>query len=208
MTPQAVPSDKGTIPQAVRLNPSLSERVLATTSLQYRALNDANQGPPPSGLSHLQVLIPIINPTGESNSPAVIVGIEPQSTIGDTPTHSIIHRWETVESRENLHSAFEQMGHRNNASSDPSNETVLRKLDPIITSKVIVGMHTMHVGKTVVITFADGLVEYRDRFTFEEIWTTEDLDRVMHLKQVGWSFKDIGPCKHRFGFDGNLALLT
>lgn len=72
----------------------------------------------------------------------------------------------------------------------------LNKAEPIILNKAVIGFHSIHFGKVLVLTFSDGTVEYRDRFTFQELYTDEDMSKVMNLRQVGWTFTDNGPCKH------------
>jgi mediator of RNA polymerase II transcription subunit 16 len=68
--------------------------------------------------------------------------------------------------------------------------TKLRKLEPIIMNKTLIRVQTMHFGRTMILNFSDGSVEYRDRFTCEELYNTEDLNQITHLRQVGWEFPE------------------
>lgn len=108
---------------------------------------------------------------------------------------SVLDRWEAVEERRGLHSAFEQLGSRKTGtSSELPNAIGLRKLESIVINKVIVGFHAIQLGKALLLTMSDGTVEYRDRYSFDELYTTEDLTKVMNLRQVGWNFPQDGPC--------------
>jgi mediator of RNA polymerase II transcription subunit 16 len=72
--------------------------------------------------------------------------------------------------------------------------TRLRKLDPVVIPKVIVSMHTMQLGKVICFVFADGTVQYRDRFTMAELYAEQNSNSIMSLHQVGFQFTDETPC--------------
>jgi mediator of RNA polymerase II transcription subunit 16 len=152
-------------------------------------------------LSHLHVLPSIMDNTGKSIVPPTIVAIRTRSpTPGSYQVaQTIIDRWEAVSSpQQNLHQAFEQLGNRENKTTDPTDQTAptkLRKLEPITLNKMVINFQSTQFGKVLVLTMADGTVEYRDRYTFEEMYTTEDFDKVMNLRQVGWAFDGEGPCQ-------------
>lgn len=73
--------------------------------------------------------------------------------------------------------------------------TRLRKLEPIIINKVVVNIQTMQFGKVICIAFSDGSVEYRDRSTMDEIYNETNLERIMTLNQIGFTFAEDLPCK-------------
>lgn len=52
----------------------------------------------------------------------------------------------------------------------------------------------MQFGKIVCMAFSDGTIEYRDRFTMQETYNETNLDRVMTLNQVGFTFAEELPC--------------
>ncbi|PHH87861.1 hypothetical protein CDD83_8302 [Cordyceps sp. RAO-2017] len=173
-------SDKNSMPQNARLNPALVETHLASTSWLPNGSVEANQDASATELSQLHVLPSLMDNTAGSYQTA----------------QSILDRWEAVEERQALHSAFEQLGSRRNSiSSDLPNATVLRKLESIVINKVVIGFQAIQFGKVLLLTMSDGSVEYRDRFTFDELYATEDLSKVMNLRQVGWTFSDDGPCQ-------------
>lgn len=191
-------SDKTNTQQAKILNPSLVEKHLATTSWLQGGASDASHDAYMAELSHLEVLPSLVDNTGKNTVPPMVVAIRSRApSDGSYQTaQSILDRWEAVEQRQNLHPAFEQLGNRRNSiSSEVPNGMQLRKIDPIIINKVVIGFHSINFGKVLVLAFADGSVEHRDRFTFEELYTTEDTTKVMSLRQVGWAFADEGPCQ-------------
>ncbi|KAH7171053.1 mediator complex, subunit Med16 [Dactylonectria macrodidyma] len=191
-------SDKNNPPQAKFLNPSLVERHLSATSWLQLEGNDGSNDANMSELSHLEVLPSLMDHTGKNTAPPMVVAIRSRAPSDGSyqMAQSILDRWEAIEHRQNLHNGFEQLGNRRNSiTSEGPNGMQLRKLDPIIFNKIVIGLHIVNFGKALVLAFADGSVEHRDRFTFEELYTTEDRAKVMNLRQAGWTFADEGPCQ-------------
>lgn len=191
-------AEKSSLPQNTRLSPSLIDKHLATTSWLQSQPTDADHDASMAELSQLHVLPSTLDSTGKNTAPPVIVAVRSRApNDGSYQTaETILDRWEAVEQRQNLPPAFAQLGtRRNSVPSELPTTTSLRKLQPVIIDKVLVGFQTVQFGKFLLLTFADGTVEYRDRFTFEEVYTAEDTDKVMNLRQVGWTFMDNGPCK-------------
>jgi mediator of RNA polymerase II transcription subunit 16 len=62
-------------------------------------------------------------------------------------------------------------------------------------NKTVIATHLINLGKVVCFAYSDSSVEYRDRGTMNEIWTDRDLDRVMHLSQIGFSYLEDEPCE-------------
>lgn len=191
--------DKNPLPQNARLSPSLVEKHLAATTWLQTGSRDASNDISMAELSHLHVLPSIMDNTGKSIVPPTIVAIRTRSpTPGSYQVaQTVIDRWEAVsEPRQNLHPAFEQLGNRRNSdATEQTAPTRLRKLEPIVLNKMVINFQSIQFGKVLVLTMADGTVEYRDRYTFEEIYATEDTDKVMNLRQVGWTFGGEGPCQ-------------
>ncbi|RDA83029.1 hypothetical protein CP532_6884 [Ophiocordyceps camponoti-leonardi (nom. inval.)] len=191
-------SDKSAQLQNPRLSPKLDETHLAYASWLHSGPNEPNHDPSVAALSYLHVLPSMLDNTGKSTVPPVIVTIRSRAAEeGSFETAlSILDRWEAVEERQTVPAAFEQLGNRRHGlSSDLPSLTRLRKLEPIIINKVVIGLQTIHFGKILLITMSDGTVEHRDRYSFEEVFNAEDLTRVMNLRQVGWNFADSGPCQ-------------
>jgi mediator of RNA polymerase II transcription subunit 16 len=76
--------------------------------------------------------------------------------------------------------------------------TRLRKLEPIILPKVVVAVTTTQFGRVVCFAFSDGTVQYRNRFTMDEIYNEPNVDSIMHPLQVGFHFVNDTPCEHFF----------
>jgi mediator of RNA polymerase II transcription subunit 16 len=171
---------------------------LATANWLQGGTIDTSQDAHMSELTHLELLPSLLDNTGKNTVPPVVVAIKSRAAIEGSyqMAQSVLDRWELVEQKQNLYPAFEQLGNRRNSiSSDVPNSLQLRKIPSIVLNKVVIGFHTIHFGKVLVLAFADGSVEYRDRYTFEELYTTEDTLKVTSLRQVGWNFADEGPCK-------------
>jgi len=73
--------------------------------------------------------------------------------------------------------------------------TRLRRLEPLIYNKIVIGLHTFQFGKVICIAFSDGTVEYRDRPSMNEIYNEPNLDKVMTLNQVGFTIAEDIPCR-------------
>ena len=76
--------------------------------------------------------------------------------------------------------------------------TRLRKLEPIILPKVVVTVTTAQFGRVLCFAFSDGTIQYRDRFTMNELYSEPDTDSIMHPLQVGFHFVNDTPCEHTF----------
>ncbi|XP_044724698.1 mediator complex subunit 16 domain-containing protein [Hirsutella rhossiliensis] len=191
-------SDKNPMPQNARLNPVLVDSHLASTSWLQSGPTEAIHDASAAELSQLHVLPSLMDHTGSNTVPPMIIAIRSRANAeGSFQTaQSVLDRWEAVEERQGLHLAFEQLGNRRNSiSSDLPNATGLRKLESIVINKVVVGFQAMQLGKVLLLTMSDGTVEYRDRYSFEELYATEDLARIMSLRQVGWNFPEDGSCQ-------------
>jgi mediator of RNA polymerase II transcription subunit 16 len=81
----------------------------------------------------------------------------------------------------------------------------LRKLDPIVLPKVVVTVSTTQFGRVLCFAFSDGTVQYRDRFTMDELYTEQDTNSVMHPLQAGFRFDNDVPCEHPLPFPREAA---
>lgn len=182
-------AEKTTLPIQTRLNPALVERNTATASWSH--FDGLGK------LLHILVIPSTLDKEGKNTVGPVIVIIRSQPPInGLLQEQYILERWEAVEQRETLNPAFAQLGNRrNSAVSEMPLRTTLRKLEPIVFGRAPLGIETIHFGKAVVLSFADGSVEFRDRFSFEEIYDKEDTERIMNPRQVGYDFVGATPCK-------------
>lgn len=186
------------MPQNARLNPALVETHVASASWLCAGPNENSHDASLAELSFLHVLPAVMDNTGSSTVPPLILSVRSRN-IGDESfqeAQSVLDRWEAVESKQYLDSAFEQLGNRRNSiSSELPNIIKLKKLESILINKVIIGIQDIQYGKIIILTMSDGSIEYRDRFTFEEVYSAQDVSKVMTLRQVGWELSDDGPCK-------------
>lgn len=185
------------MPQNARLNPALVDTHLCSTSWLQDDANEANLDGPAAELSLLCMAPPFAESSGKKTSPGLIIMVRSRISGEDSYqlAHSILDRWEIVEQARSMHPAFEQLGNRRSGvTSDLPSSHRLRKLEPMMVDKVIIKVQMIQCGKVVMLAFADGSVAYRDRWTLEEIYQTEDLSRVGNLRQAGWTFTGDGPC--------------
>ncbi|KAM0343821.1 hypothetical protein ACHAPU_008090 [Fusarium lateritium] len=195
---QAAQAEKVPGRPAGSLSPSLIEKHLATTNWLQGGSGDSALDASMIELSHLELLSSVVDSTGKNTTPPMVVTVRSRTPNEGSyqASQTVFDRWEVVEQKLSLPSAFEQLrSRRNSISSELPNVTQLRKAAPVTAPKVAVAFHTTSFGKILVLAFADGTVEYRDRLTFEELYTTQELNKVMNLRQVGWVFADEGPCQ-------------
>ena len=74
-------------------------------------------------------------------------------------------------------------------------------------NKILIALETMNIGRVIFFAYADGSVEYRDRVGMTETFNDNDLDRVWHLSQIGFSYSDEEPCKSLYYVDRPLLNL-
>ncbi|KHN99933.1 Mediator of RNA polymerase II transcription subunit 16 [Metarhizium album ARSEF 1941] len=190
-------SEKNTMPPNARLNPALVETHVASTSWLCPGPSETNYDASIAELSFLHLLPAIMDSTGSSTAPPLIVTVRSRY-VGDgsfQSIQSVLDRWEAFESKQGLDPAFEQLGNRRNSvSSDLANVTRLKKLESVVINKGVIGIQDIQYKRVLIFAMSDGSIEYRDRFTFEELYAHEDLNKVMTMRQVGWTFSDNEPC--------------
>ncbi|EQB58220.1 RNA polymerase II Mediator complex subunit Sin4 [Colletotrichum gloeosporioides Cg-14] len=179
-------SDNKPPPGSQPLNPTMQEKHVAISSWL------------PGGS---KILPSTMDLTGQGWAPLVILTVRTYLPTPNTPyqeTQSIIDKWEVINDQpQSLHPAFEQLGNRRNSTGSaptPKPTSRLKKYDPVVINKAIIGVHSLQYGRVVCLAFSDGSVEYRDRFTLQEIYNEMNLERIMSLNQVGFTFQDDSPC--------------
>ncbi|EGX89926.1 RNA polymerase II Mediator complex subunit Sin4 [Cordyceps militaris CM01] len=185
--------EKTQLSQTARLNPSLVEDHLAT--IDWLQMVDEPSLPE---FTTLQALPSIIDNGGKAGLP-LIIGVRARSSGvgGFEMMQTVIDRWECAEQKSAIQTAFEQIGSRRNSVSNIQElpiSTRLKRLDPITINKTVIGVQASQYGKALVFIMSDGSVEHRDRFTFEELYTTTNESRIMNLREAGWAFSEEGPC--------------
>lgn len=207
-------------PGTVPLNPSLTDRRLASTSWHQLGPNDSASDASMGLLSAIEMLPSTLESDAQSWSPPLILIVRSHVGSPDSPyqeTQSTIDRWQVLtDQKQSVHPAFLSLGgQRQNSAPElpvrPAHMSVastvklltasaqtttrLRRQESITFNKAIVGLQPITQGKVVCVTFADGTVEYRDRLTMAEIYAEPNTERVMSMHQVGFSFTDPSPCK-------------
>lgn len=186
------------MPQNARLNPALVETHVASVNWLNADPHDANIYPFSAQLSFIQILPAFMDNSGSAATPPVVLTVRSRAA-GEgnfQMPESIFDRWEAVEFKQAIDPAFEQLGNRrNNISAEPTSKIKLRRLESAGTNKVVIGLQVIHFGKILLLTMSDGSLEYRDRFTFGEVYASQNLSKIMNMRQAGWSFCDVEPCK-------------
>ncbi|TVY50079.1 Mediator of RNA polymerase II transcription subunit [Lachnellula occidentalis] len=182
-------------PAAMALNPTIKTRHLAVTSWLHDTpgdtLNASNMESSMAQLSHLEFL-PSCGDASGRITPATIVAIRSHLPVSVThynqDVHTTVDRWEIRDKPQSVHPAFEQLSsRRNSVGSQPP-------LDSFTVNKIALTMQPMNLGKVIFFAYSDSSVDYRDRTTMAETFTDQDLDRVWHLSQIGFSYTEDEPC--------------
>ncbi|KAK5652559.1 hypothetical protein OQA88_10320 [Cercophora sp. LCS_1] len=195
-------ADKQAPPTMMQLSPSLRDKSIAVTSWLQHGPSESALDACMAQLSHVEMLPSFLEntaPETPSETPPVVLTVRshvPQDgSIYNQEYQSIIDRWEVVNDQsQSLHAAFEQLGSKNGHGTQLPAMTRLHKLDPIVIPKVVVSIHTMHLGKVVCFAFSDGTVQYRDRITMNEVYNELNLTSIMSPHQVGFQFTNETPC--------------
>jgi len=56
-----------------------------------------------------------------------------------------------------------------------------------VVNKIVMGVNVMSFGKVLSFYYNDGTVEYRDRFTMQELYKEANLDRMYSILEAGFS---------------------
>ncbi|KAK7449381.1 RNA polymerase II Mediator complex subunit Sin4 [Colletotrichum acutatum] len=191
-------SDTKPPPGSQALNPTLHEKHVAISTWLPSGPSTTPVDSAATQLTHLEILPSVMDPNGQG-APLVILAVRTYVPTPNTPyqeTQSIIDKWEVPSDQpQSLHPAFEQLGSRRNSTGTaPAPTCRLKKCDPVVINKAVIGLHTIQYGNVVCLAFSDGSVEYRDRYTLQEVYNEMNLDRVMTLGQVGFALQDDSPC--------------
>ncbi|KAI8282416.1 hypothetical protein K4K60_003596 [Colletotrichum sp. SAR11_57] len=196
-------SDNKPPPGSQPLNPTMQEKHVAISSWLPGGSSTSPIDSAMTQLTHLEILPSTMDLTGQGWAPLVILAVRTYLPTPNTPyqeTQSIIDKWEVINDQpQSLHPAFEQLGNRRNSTGSaptPKPTSRLKKYDPVVINKAIIGVHSLQYGRVVCLAFSDGSVEYRDRFTLQEIYNEMNLERIMSLNQVGFTFQDDSPSQY------------
>ncbi|KAI0117720.1 RNA polymerase II mediator complex subunit Sin4 [Nemania sp. FL0031] len=185
--PQNVP------PGGYILSPSLGKRHVAVTSWFQTGMCESALDASMSKISHIEMLPAHFDFQTKQWSPIVVITVrsfipEPNSPYNQE-VQSIIDRWELLtDQKQAVHTAFERLGARKNTvGSTPPATARLKKLDSIIVNKIVLGVNVLSFGRVLSFYYNDGTVEYRDRFTMNEIYREVNLDRIHSILEAGFT---------------------
>lgn len=180
-------------PGSHQLNPTLTKRHVAVTSWFQPGSTGSHLDAATPKITHVEMLPTILNgTTKEWSSPGILTVRsfvpEPNSPYTQE-VQSIIDRWELLtDEPQTIHPAFEQLGaRRNTVGTVPPNGSRLKKLDSVVVNKIVIGVNLVNFGKVLCFTYHDGSVEYRDRFTMDELYREPNLDRINSVLDAGFS---------------------
>ncbi|XDG09251.1 hypothetical protein ABKA04_008866 [Annulohypoxylon sp. FPYF3050] len=175
------------------LSPTLMKRHVAITSWFQPSSNDSHLDASISKITHLEMLPSVHNASTKEWSPAMVLTVRSivpeQNSPYEQEVQSIIDRWELLsDQQQSIHSAFENLGsRRHSAGSTPPHNSRLKKLDPLVVHKIVVGISLVNFGKIICIGYSDGSVEYRDRINMAELYREPNLDRINSIFDVGFT---------------------
>ena len=223
-----------TNPAAIPLNPTIKTRHLAATCWLHGtpgdALNTSNTESAMVQLSSLEFL-PSSGDASGRGVPPTIVAVRTHLPVpfGDTrnyaqDVYTTVDRWEVCEKPQAIHPAFEQLSSRRNSlGTQPgvSNPIIspkhltdclqsvhfLKRLEGFTVPKVVIAMQPMNLGKVICFAYSDSSVDYRDRATMVETFNDDDLTRVWHLSQIGFSYAEDEPCRVPFPIFNQLLVI-
>ncbi|KAI6785601.1 Mediator of RNA polymerase II transcription subunit-like protein [Emericellopsis cladophorae] len=181
--------------QGTRHTLKLSAKNWAMTQLPSETVEDISM----PHVTQMLLMPSILDDSGKDMLPPLIISIRARSSGNGSfaPTNqSVINRWEAVEKPHALCSGLDKMRlQRNGAASEVAASMQLQPLEQIVLDKCVVGVQSAQFGKVIVLAFSDGSSQYRDRFTFAELYAERSLETVQHLRQVGWTFPDDCHCQ-------------
>ncbi|KAI1337449.1 RNA polymerase II mediator complex subunit Sin4 [Xylariaceae sp. FL0016] len=189
--PQAVP------PGGHSLSPQLAKRHVAVTSW-YDAGEHLDSAM--TKISHIEIIPAQLQIQSKSWTPVQVLTVrsfvpEPNLPYGHD-VQSVIDRWELHQQQpQNLHPAFEQLGsRRNSVGTVPPTAARLKKLGSTVVNKVVMGVNILSLGKVICFTYHDGTVEYRDRYTMDELYREPKLDQISSIFEAGFTHSGEASC--------------
>lgn len=66
----------------------------------------------------------------------------------------------------------------------------------MIVNKIVLGVHVLSFGKVLLFYYNDGTVDYRDRFTMQELYREPNLDRMNSILEAGFTQNGAPSCEH------------
>ncbi|KAI1769447.1 RNA polymerase II mediator complex subunit Sin4 [Hypoxylon sp. FL1150] len=189
-----IPKPDGSQAGGNMLNPVLTKRHVAVTNWFQPGTADSHFDASMSKITHIEML-PSVPTSGAMKDwcPVVVLTVRSFVSEPNSPytqgVQSIIDRWEFLsDQHQKVPSAFEQLAAKRNGDRPAfPNGSRLKKLEPVVTHKIILGVQQVNFGKVLCFTYHDGSVEYRDRFSMDELYREPAFDRIHNVLEAGFS---------------------
>ncbi|POS87746.1 hypothetical protein EPUL_001131 [Erysiphe pulchra] len=183
------------------LNPTLKTRHLAMTSwapeYSLDSMNDSQLDLSMVELSYLEFLPPAEDINAKMAPPTILAVKSCLPTSRSQfyqDFETTFERWEVREKPLSVNSAFEQLGgSQDKNAAQFASISVLKKIKSHKVNKIVIGLEIMNLGKIIFLAYSDGSVEYRERIGFTETFNDNNLNRVCHLSQIGYTYADGEP---------------
>ncbi|MCJ1321765.1 mediator complex subunit [Xylographa vitiligo] len=152
-------------------------------------------------LSHLELLPQAADPRSkESASPTIlatfsylpnqysVTGVREQS-------YTILSRWVMRNVESTLHTVFGSLtSKKSNSPVRIKESAALVRLQDVRIDHVAIDLQQILLSSTIAVAYSDGSVDFRDRFTMQNMAIDEEPDKTTSLIQVGFGFQDTDPC--------------
>ena len=86
--------------------------------------------------------------------------------------------------------------------------TVLRRMEDVRVDRVAVQIQLLNLNTILVFAYADGVVEFRDRASLQNISLNEGPDKVTSLFHIGFGFPDVQSCQLWISMMGKMLTKT
>lgn len=184
-----------------QLNPTLKTRHLAMTIWAPESssdpMNDSQLDSSMVEISYLEFLPPSEDMNAKM-APTILViksYIPKFRSQYNQDFETIFERWEVREKSLSVNPVFEQLSaSRDRNVAQLGSISVLKKIKSYKVNKIVVGLEVMNLGKIIFLAYSDGSVEYRERMGFTKTFSDNDLNRVWHLSQIGFTYPEDDPC--------------
>lgn len=126
-----------------------------------------------------------------NDSPIILALYSHNSLTGHFNT--IILRWKLDESNAIVEPTFSQLSTKKSSNDRLPDERILRPLEEICLDRLVVDIHLLSHDTVIALCYNTGEVEFRDH-DLNALTFDDDLNRVISLNRIGFSFSDSEPC--------------
>ncbi|MCJ1388619.1 mediator complex subunit [Xylographa bjoerkii] len=154
-------------------------------------------------LSHLELLPQAADPRSkESASPTILATFSylpnhyTDNEIREQP-YTILSRWVMRNVESTLHTAFGSLtSKKSNSPVRLKESAALVRLQDVRVEHIAIDLQQINLSTALAVAYSDGSVDFRDRFTMQNMVPDEEPDKVTSLIQVGFGFQATDPCLH------------